>query len=101
MFSNGPQRHTAARALLFAERFRADTLLKATLGIHTWRGTDLLTGQPVVIKAIGTPGTAVRLADEAAALQRLNHPALATLLASGYHAGDPFLVMPEIPGRTL
>ena len=101
MISDGPQSQTAAEALLFAERFRADILLKQTLGIHSWRGTDLVTGRAVIIKTIGAAGTSIRLADEAAALQRLKHPALATLLAIGHHGGEPFLVMPEVPGRTL
>jgi tRNA A-37 threonylcarbamoyl transferase component Bud32 len=72
----------------------------ATAEVHV--ADDVLTGERVAVKLLRTDETTLRWSTrEAAALRRLNHPAIVRLRAAGTHAGQPFLVLDFIDGRPL
>lgn len=89
----------------YAERFRADQLLKEGQGIATLLGVDSVTGQRVVIKRVASEVLSLtadhRLEHEAKVLHALTSPFLLPLLASGRQGKSFFLVTPHFAGRTL
>ena len=92
---------------VFDDRYRAERSLKRGDGTETLLGTDLAEGDEVVIKTIAAPtplGSEAGhpgLSHEAAALQRLQHPASARLLHAGRQGDLLYLVMPRVAGITL
>ena len=71
-----------------------------------YQATDTETGQNIALKMITTvrnttPRFLKRFARETKALKRFNHPNIIRILDSGTHEGQPYLVMPYIPGGTL
>ncbi|MSP58911.1 MAG: hypothetical protein EXR72_00970 [Myxococcales bacterium] len=89
----------------FGGRYRSERLLKTGQGIETHLGTEVTTGDPVVIKvtdaATYSSGAAMRLEHEAEVLRHLQTPLVAPLLFFGRDAGSLYLVMPFVPGVTL
>lgn len=89
----------------FGDRFRAVRLLKEGNGVRTFLGQELGTDLPVIIK-VALTGTwpepaRMRLEHEAAALRALHNPYIGSLLAVGQERGAFYVVMSQVPGRTL
>ncbi len=68
-----------------------------------YRAEDLIDGGQVAIKIVrsGDPDLAKRLAREAEALKKFDHPGLVRVLDSGLSDEQPFLVMELVDGTTL
>lgn len=83
----------------------ADLIGRGGMGA-VYRATHVELGEPVAIKFLrpifaSTPDLRVRFRREAVALARLRHRCIVSLLDFGEHAGEPFMVMELMSGRTL
>ncbi len=89
----------------FGGRFWTMRRLKADWSGETFRGTDLLHNQPVVIKTVRaevlSPVAHMRLEREAALLRPLHGSRFPLFLDLGREGDLLYLVMPWIPGVTL
>ncbi len=87
---------------LLAGRFALGDRLGAGASGAVWRAWDRLDARWVAVK-LWDAGTADprRLAREVAALQRVSHPGLPSLVASGEADGRPFVVMTLLEGVPL
>jgi signal transduction histidine kinase/Tfp pilus assembly protein PilF len=90
---------------VFGGRYQPTRLLKRGLGIDTYLGTDLSSGEPVVVKrataAAISPGALLRLEHDAEALRSVGEPTVAPLLAMGHEGDVLYLVTPFVHGTTL
>ena len=71
-----------------------------------YRAVEPISRQAVAIKLmsvelLGDHDFRRRFQREAEVLQRLNHPAIVPIMSHGEHGGQPYLVMPYLPGGTL
>ncbi|HEY6004774.1 MAG TPA: BREX system ATP-binding domain-containing protein, partial [Anaeromyxobacter sp.] len=86
-------------------RYRATRLLKRSLGVETYLGTDPQSGDAVVVKRMAaaeiSPGAQLRLEHEAEALRWHQAPWIAPLLDVGREGDVFFLVTRLVPGSTL
>ncbi|HUI03057.1 MAG TPA: serine/threonine-protein kinase [Acidimicrobiales bacterium] len=93
----------SAAEQLVAGRYRVGALLGQGGMADVYRATDTVTGTEVAVKLVRSadPDLARRLALEAKALARLEHPGLVRLLDAGVHGQQAFLVMELVDGPTL
>jgi hypothetical protein len=85
-------------------RYRVDGQLgSGGMGV-VWHGRDLVLDRPVAVKILkdGTDSQLLnRFAREAKILARLNHPAITIVHDTGWHDGQPFIVMELLQGTNL
>ena len=88
---------------LLGGRYRLTELLGQGGMSDVYRATDERTGLTVAVKVVrsGDPEFARRLAQEARALERLEHPGLVRLLDTGVSGAQAYLVMEFVEGSTL
>ena len=88
---------------LVSGRYRIGALLGQGGMADVFRAFDTTTGTEVAVKLVRSadPDLARRLALEAKALARLEHPGLVQLLDAGVHDRQAFLVMELVDGPTL
>lgn len=95
----------AAEPRVFGQCYEATTLLKSDLGVETFLGRDLRSGDAVVIKqaraASISPGAQLRLQHEAEVLRRLSAVGVAPLLDVEREGDVLHVVTPFVPGATL
>jgi len=79
-----------------------DELARGGTGV-VYRAVDARSGARVVVKLLKVESDTSRrrLAREAAAMRRLQHPSVVTLYDAGSHHGHAFLVLPYVEGQTL
>ncbi|HZI12637.1 MAG TPA: AAA family ATPase, partial [Myxococcus sp.] len=86
-------------------RFELAQRLKAGRGISTWAGTDMRTGERVVVKVTSAsalvPVARHRLEHEAAVLGRLDSPSVVPVRHLGLSGDLLYLVTPWLEGETL
>ncbi len=85
-------------------RFRGGELLGRGPGTEVYRAYDQELRREVAVKlfpADPDPIACRRVADEALALDRLNHRGLVSVLDGGLHRSRPYLVMQLVPGQSL
>ena len=85
-------------------RFQVSGLLGRGPGTEVYSAYDQLLDRPVAVKlfpANPDPVACRRVADEARALDRLNHRYLVSVFDGGLHQGRPYLVMQLIRGQSL
>jgi eukaryotic-like serine/threonine-protein kinase len=85
-------------------RFQVNTLLGRGPGTEIYGAYDRLLNRAVAVKlfpANPDPVACRRVADEARALDRLDHRHLVSVFDGGLHRGRPYLVMQLIRGRSL
>jgi eukaryotic-like serine/threonine-protein kinase len=85
-------------------RFRVDGLLGRSLGTVVYSAHDQVLNRPVAVKlfpADPDPTACRRVADEARALDRLDHRCLVSVYDGGVHRNRPYLVMQLIRGQSL
>ena len=74
---------------------------------NVYRGTDILTGEPVAIKQLrlelraGMPQVVERFLREGEALRRLNHPNIVKMLAAVDEGSQHYIVMEFVGGGSL
>jgi signal transduction histidine kinase/Tfp pilus assembly protein PilF len=89
----------------FDGRYRLTKLLRQGLGVETYAGAKVSSGEPVVIKLTAAsaipPGAQVRLEHEGELLRTLNVLEIAPLLDLGRWQDSLYLVMPFVVGETL
>ena len=86
------------------DRFQVSALLGRGPGTEVYSAYDRLLDKPVAVKlfrADPDPVACRRVADEARALDRLNHRYLVSVFDGGLHRGRPYLVMQLIRGQSL
>jgi serine/threonine protein kinase len=86
------------------ERFQVDGLLGRGMGTVVYSAHDQLLDRSVAVKlfpADPDPMTCLRVADEARALDRLDHRCLVSVFDGGLHRSRPYLVMQLIRGQSL
>jgi eukaryotic-like serine/threonine-protein kinase len=86
------------------DRFQVDGLLGRGVGTEVYSAHDEVLDRPVAVKlfpADPDPTTCRRVADEARALDRLDHRCLVSVFDGGLHRGRPYLVMQLIRGQSL
>ena len=88
---------------LLADRYRLGRLLGRGGMSDVYEAVDERNGMSVAIKIVrsGDPALARRMAQEARALERMNHPGLVRLFDTGLEADQAFLVMELVTGPTL
>ena len=88
---------------VLAGRYRLAELLGQGGMSDVYRAVDERTGLTVAVKLVrsGDPEFARRLAQEARALERFEHPGLVQLLGTGVTGAQAYLVMEFIDGSTL
>jgi serine/threonine protein kinase len=88
---------------VLAGRYRLTELLGQGGMSDVYRAVDERTGLAVAVKIVrsGDPEFARRLAQEARALERFEHPGLVRLLHTGVTGAQAYLVMELIDGSTL
>ena len=79
-----------------------DELARGGMGV-IFRATDTRSGTALVLKLlkVDTPANRRRLAREAKAMRRLDHPHVLPLYDAGEHEGEPYLVLPYVEGESL
>jgi serine/threonine protein kinase len=85
-------------------RFEVDGLLGRGVGTVVYSAHDQLLDKAVAVKlfpADPDPMTCLRVADEARALDRLDHRCLVSVFDGGLHRSRPYLVMQLIRGQSL
>jgi serine/threonine protein kinase len=85
-------------------RFRVGGLLGRGVGTEVYSAQDEELDRPVAVKlfpADPDPTACRRVADEALALDRLDHRYLVSVFDGGVHRGRPYLVMQLIRGQSL
>lgn len=85
-------------------RFRVDGVLGRGVGTVVYSAHDELLDRPVAVKLFPAdldPTACRRVADEARALDRLDHRRLVSVFDGGVHLGRPYLVMQLIRGHSL
>ena len=85
-------------------RFRVGGILGRGVGTEVYSAYDQLLNRPVAVKLFPgdpDPTTCRRVADEARALDRLDHRRLVSVFDGGVHQGRPYLVMQLIRGESL
>ncbi|GII55459.1 hypothetical protein Pth03_38480 [Planotetraspora thailandica] len=90
---------------LLVGRYQLDEMIgRGGMG-EVWRGRDLQAGRPVAVKMLVSQAAEVggreRFAREVHAVARIVHPNVVTVLDVGEQAGQPFLVMELLTGRSL
>ncbi len=89
----------------FDGRYRLTKLLRRGLGVETYVGVKVSSGDPVVIKITSafaiSPGAQLRLEYEAGLLRTLNVPEIAPLLDMGRWQDSLYLVTPFVDGEAL
>jgi serine/threonine protein kinase len=86
------------------DRFRVDGLIGRGPGTEVYEAYDELLDREVAVKVFPADLDATacrRIADEARALDRLNHRRLVSVYDGGIHLGRPYLVMQLIRGTSL
>ena len=86
------------------DRFQVSALLGRGPGTEVYSAYDKILDKPVAVKlfrADPDPVACRRVADEARALDRLNHRYLVSVFDGGLHRGRPYLVMQLIRGQSL
>src|SRR4051794_13944603 len=93
----------AAPGDLLDGRYRLGPVLGRGGMAEVYRAHDQVTGDDVAVKLLraSDPSTLRWLDREQAALQRLDHPALVRLRATGVDDGRPYLVLDLVEGRSL
>jgi serine/threonine protein kinase len=88
---------------MLSGRYRIERMLGQGGMSDVFRALDTNTGEPVAVKVVRSadPDLARRLAQEAKALARLEHPGLVRFLDAGVHDEQAFLVMELVEGPTL
>jgi serine/threonine protein kinase len=88
---------------VLARRYRLGRLIGQGGMSDVYAATDERHGTQVAVKIVrsGDPELARRLAQEARALERVEHPGLVRLLDTGITGSQAYLVMELIDGRTL
>ncbi|MDR3648964.1 MAG: serine/threonine-protein kinase [Acidimicrobiales bacterium] len=88
---------------LLADRYRLAGLLGRGGMSDVYEAVDEWSGTSVAIKVVrsGDPALARRMAQEARALERVNHPGLVRLFDTGLEADQAYLVMELVKGPTL
>ncbi len=85
--------------------YRLESLIGSGATADVWRAVNLTSGATVALKRVpvgaGADLLRERFAAEAAAAQRLTHPDIARVFASGIEAGFGWLAMELLPGTTL
>jgi serine/threonine protein kinase len=85
-------------------RFEVDGLLGRGVGTAVYSAHDQVLGHAVAVKVFPAnpdPTTSRRIADEARALDRLDHRCLVSVYDGGVHRNRPYLVMQLIRGQSL
>lgn len=85
-------------------RFRVVGLLGRGVGTEVYSAHDEELNRPVAVKLFPAdldPAACRRVADEARALDRLDHRRLVSVYDGGLHRGRPYLVMQLIRGQSL
>lgn len=94
------------QARLFGGRYEVGVLLgRGGMG-QVYAATDRRLGRPVAVKVLrhdlaGQPAVRRRFETEARAAARLTHPNVVAVYDSGEDDDVPYLVMEQLPGRTL
>jgi serine/threonine-protein kinase len=89
-----------------ADRYELEEVVaRGGMGV-VWRGRDLRLDRPVAVKlvsgaALTDPTTIERFDREAHTVARLNHPNIVAVYDFGADAGDSYLVMELVEGRSL
>ncbi|MEX2169083.1 MAG: ATP-binding protein [Pirellulales bacterium] len=95
----------SALSKALGDRFRCDTILKATPASLLTIGTDLQTQEPVIVKGFHMQtlpaGMSLRLQQKAAILQELRCPCLPEFLVTRTDDQRLFLVMRRVTGHSL
>ncbi len=93
----------AQNAEILAGRYRLGRLLGQGGMSDVYEAADERSGTAVAVKIVRSedPDLARRLAQEAQALERLEHPGLVRLLDTGFTGSRAYLVMELIAGSTL
>lgn len=89
---------------LLPNRFRVEGLLGRGVGTVVYSAHDQVLDRPVAVKLFPAdldPTACGRIADEARALDRLDHRCLVSVFDGGVHRGRPYLVMQLIRGQSL
>ncbi|HWC80999.1 MAG TPA: protein kinase [Pseudonocardiaceae bacterium] len=89
---------------LIGGRYQVGALVGSGAVAHVYRALDVLMDRPVAIKIFRIdpdPVTHGRFRHEAAALSRLSHPGLVSVLDAGVHEERPYLVLRLIDHDTL
>jgi hypothetical protein len=88
---------------ILSGRYRIEQMLGQGGMSDVFRAVDVTTGERVAVKVVRSadPDLARRMAQEAKALARLEHPGLVRLLDAGVHDEQAFLVMELVEGPTL
>jgi hypothetical protein len=88
---------------VLADRYRLSSLLGQGGMSDVYRAVDQRTGTAVAVKVLrsGDPELARRLAQEARALERFEHPGLVRLLDTGLAGDQAYLVMELVDGPSL
>src|SRR5262249_33179779 len=91
---------------ILADRYRIDALLHRGIVAEAFRGTDLQSGDAVVIKLLagrflGDTSVVQRFLREAKALASLDHPRIIAAPFAGEHHGHPLIVMRYVEGPTV
>jgi serine/threonine-protein kinase len=96
---------------LLHQRYRLDAHIASGGMGEVWRGTDLVLGRTVAVKALsaalaGDPGFGRRFLAEAQTMGALRHPGIIEVYDYGEESGPDgerlvYLVMEYVPGRTL
>jgi eukaryotic-like serine/threonine-protein kinase len=85
-------------------RFRVGGLLGRGVGTEVYSAHDQVLDRPVAVKLFPAdldPTACRRVADEARALDRLDHRCLVSVFDGGVHRSRPYLVMQLIRGQSL
>ncbi len=93
----------AATGEVLDGRYRLGAVLGRGGMADVFRAHDRVTDQDVAVKVLRTadPSTVRWLGREQAALQRLDHPTLVRLRATGLDDGRPYLVLDLVEGQSL
>ncbi len=90
---------------VLGHRYLTYELLKMGSQAEAWLGTDLRSGQQVILKQVPSRqvshGAQLRLEHEGEVLRERSHPNIAAPLALGREGGVFYLVQPLVPGPTL
>ncbi len=88
---------------LLADRYRLAGLLGRGGMSDVYEAIDECSGTTVAIKVVRSsdPALARRMAQEARALERVEHPGLVRMFDTGLQGDQPFLVMELVRGSTL
>jgi serine/threonine protein kinase len=89
---------------LLPARFEVEGLLGRGVGTAVYGAHDRELDRPVAVKLFPAdldPTACRRVADEARALDRLDHRSLVSVFDGGVHRGRPYLVMQLIRGQSL